>query len=206
MQETKEKQLIRADVFKTWQQMNDRSSVERRLQNRLFRSYEWKQSHTVAITISTTLEWDTEEIIRRAWKEGKRVAIPKCFPVTKEMCFYHYESGDTLLPLWKDMLEPISNAESFINKSDIDLIIVPGIAFDKSGYRIGYGGGYYDRYLQSFRGKSISIAAGFQLYSSIPVQPHDIPVDIIITDVCKLYQPIHKKTWEGNTSYIEDKE
>ncbi|UOQ47449.1 5-formyltetrahydrofolate cyclo-ligase [Gracilibacillus caseinilyticus] len=202
MEELKAKQMIRSAVFHAWRQINKRNVIENRLQKQLFQSSEWHQSDTIAITISTALEWDTIEIIKKAWKEGKRVAIPKCFPLTKEMCFYQYNPGDKLLPIWKDMLEPVGNARSLIKKSEIDLIVVPGIAFDKAGFRIGYGGGYYDRYLQGYQGISMSIAAAFQLYSSIPTQSHDVPVDIIITDYCKVYQPIHKKAAKGKTSYI----
>lgn len=64
---------------------------------------------------------------------------------------------------------------------DIDVVIVPAVAFDKKGHRIGYGKGYYDRFLKNFKGLKIGVAYDFQIVDKIPYEAHDIPVDIIVT-------------------------
>src|SRR5699024_2385639 len=83
---------------------------------------------------------------------------------------------------YANVMEPILENINKLNKNDIDLLIVPGIIFDKKGYRIGFGGGYYDRYLVDYVGKTVSLAASFQLVENIPKDIFDIAVQCIITE------------------------
>ncbi|EPE60492.1 5-formyltetrahydrofolate cyclo-ligase family protein [Exiguobacterium sp. S17] len=76
------------------------------------------------------------------------------------------------------ILEP-TTAETDL---DIDTCIVPGRVFDRSGYRIGWGGGYYDRFLATYRGATIALAYDVQVLDEIPIEPHDIPVELIVTE------------------------
>ncbi|MDH3982024.1 MAG: 5-formyltetrahydrofolate cyclo-ligase, partial [Kiritimatiellaceae bacterium] len=77
--------------------------------------------------------------------------------------------------------EPIS--PTLVPLDEIDLIAVPGVAFDLTRNRLGRGGGYYDRILEDFGGTSVAVAFGFQILEEIPVDPHDEPVDILITEI-----------------------
>lgn len=139
-------------------------------------------SETVAITISNHREVDTYAIIEALWQLGKNVAVPKCNAKTRTMDFYIITQFSQLETVYMDLKEPIPSKTTYVSPEEIDVIIVPGIVYDPNGYRIGYGGGYYDRYLTTYEGNLISIAFDFQIVESVPTESHDIPVDIIITD------------------------
>lgn len=139
-------------------------------------------SKTIAITISNHREVDTFDIIKQLWKLGKNVAVPKCNPKTRTMDFYVFTDFSQLETVYMDLKEPNPLNTTYVSPKDIDVIIVPGIVYDLQGYRVGYGGGYYDRYLTNYEGHLISLAFDFQIVETVPKESHDIPVDIIITD------------------------
>lgn len=149
---------------------------------RLFNEPYIKDRKTIAVTISRFPEVDTAMIIEKLWKLGKTVVVPKCHPKSKEMSFYAIEQFSQLETVYMDLQEPIIEETKLITKDHIETIIVPGIVFNKKGYRIGYGGGYYDRYLINFEGDLIALAFDEQVVNYVPVETHDIPVHTIITD------------------------
>jgi 5-formyltetrahydrofolate cyclo-ligase len=81
------------------------------------------------------------------------------------------------------LFEPITDETLSVKKNEIDLQIVPGLVFSDEGYRIGFGGGYYDRYMSDYNGATLSLAFVTQTSHKIPVEGHDIPVSKIITEV-----------------------
>lgn len=139
-------------------------------------------SEIIAITISKHPEVDTYEIIEDLWRLGKKVAVPKCNPKLRTMDFYIITQFSQLETVYMDLKEPIPSETVHVCPKEIDVLIVPGIVYDKNGYRIGYGGGYYDRYLTQFHGTLISLAFELQMVKEVPKESHDIPVDIIITE------------------------
>ncbi len=141
----------------------------------------WKSSQTIGITISNPPEVDTYQIIRKAWDEGKTVVIPKCLPKEKQMNFRILERFNQLESVYFSLLEPIEASTTRVDPEEIDLLIVPGLAFTMEGYRLGVGGGYYDRFLQNYHGKTVSLAFREQMVNQLPKEPHDIPVEKIIT-------------------------
>lgn len=149
--------------------------------NNLYSDTYWKEAKTIGVTVSKTPEVDTFQIIRRAWEEGKQVVVPKCLPKTKEMSFRLLSRFDQLETVYYGLFEPIECETQEVTPSKIDLIIVPGVAFSDRGYRIGFGGGYYDRFLATYTGHTVSLAFDPQLISTLPVEEHDIPVEKIIT-------------------------
>ncbi|MEO4052390.1 5-formyltetrahydrofolate cyclo-ligase [Solibacillus sp. CAU 1738] len=144
------------------------------------------EGKTIAVTISAFPEVDTIAIVEELWRLGKTVAVPKCHPKTREMSFYAIGNFNQLETVYMDLKEPITEKTKLIAKEDIDTIIVPGIVFDEKGYRIGYGGGYYDRYLQGYNGKLIAIAFKEQLVNHVPTETHDLPVHTIITETGRI--------------------
>lgn len=142
----------------------------------------WKNAHTIGITISRFPEIETKGIIERAWKEKKRIVIPKCEPNTKQMDFYTYDSSTVLESVYYGLNEPSTDKEQKVEPGKIDVMVVPGLIFSTAGYRVGFGGGYYDRYLASYHGMKISLAFKMQVRSDIPTEEFDIPVDYIFTD------------------------
>lgn len=153
-----------------------------RINKRLFKQSFWQQSKTIAITISNGKEVDTSLIIQEALKQNKRVAIPKCNPGQKKMEFRTFQSIDQLETVYFGLKEPVVSKTDPVSPDEIDLLIVPGICYDKNGYRIGYGGGYYDRYLTQYSGLTVSLAFEAQLVSCIPAEAHDVPVHQILTE------------------------
>lgn len=141
-----------------------------------------QKATTIAITLSNRPEVDTTYIIEELWKMGKKVVVPKCIPKDRSMQFYEIESFAQTERAFKDILEPIPEYTVLIEKEQIDVIVVPGVVFDRNGYRIGFGGGYYDRYLQDFIGQKVSLSFQEQLVAEVPRESHDLPVHILITD------------------------
>ncbi|WP_188206163.1 5-formyltetrahydrofolate cyclo-ligase [Alkalibacillus aidingensis] len=149
----------------------------------LFNSNLWLKANTIAVTIPRKIELDTFPLIEQAWKEGKNVVIPKCYPNNDhQMKFYSFTNRHELENVYLDLYEPKEERHKLVYKEDIDLIIVPGLLFDHQGYRIGYGGGYYDRYLANFNQAKISIAMEEQIVKNLPFDHYDIPVDYIISN------------------------
>lgn len=149
---------------------------------RLLSSKFYKQSHTIGVTISRFPEVDTRQFIEQAWKDGKRIAAPKCIPATREMDFRFITSWADVTSDYMDLLEPTVSRTKQAIKDDIDLQIVPGVLFSDEGFRVGFGGGYYDRYLAHFTGDTVAIAFKEQTGHELPVEQHDLPIGAILTD------------------------
>lgn len=152
------------------------------IKDRLLKEPFLEQCRTIAITISRPPEVKTDEIIEALWKMKKRVVVPKCDPKSRAMDFYEITSFQQLETVYMDLKEPIPEQTAFVPSEEIDIMIVPGIGFDKNGYRIGYGGGYYDRYLEHYHGQKIALAFHLQVVEELPKESHDIPVDYIYTE------------------------
>lgn len=120
-------------------------------------------------------EVNTLNIINRLLSEGKTVLLPKV-------------EGKHLLPIKITDINSVSTGyagikepEGEVYQGDIDVIVVPAVAFDEKGYRLGYGKGFYDRFLNKQKALKIGLAYDFQVLNDIPKELHDVPVDIIIT-------------------------
>ncbi|GIM28549.1 5-formyltetrahydrofolate cyclo-ligase [Clostridium polyendosporum] len=143
----------------------------------------YKQCKTIFIYISMNEEIDTKTIILKALEEGKRVCVPKIDIKNRVMKAVEIKNLSQMVETPPfGILEP----PTFDLKLDIDeieLIVVPGLAFDKNGGRVGYGGGYYDKFLfQPHKSKKIVLAYDFQVFESVPVEKHDVRVDYVITE------------------------
>lgn len=141
----------------------------------------WKESKGIAVTVSRGSEMDTLPLIQLAWLQKKRVAVPKCDPVTKQMTFRCLTSFDQLESVYYGLMEPIENKTTRMSPEELDVMIVPGVCFDKWGYRVGHGGGYYDRYLVHYKGQTVSLAFDEQVRLLVPHEAHDIPVQWLVT-------------------------
>ena len=138
----------------------------------------YQEAKVIATYLSFPHEFQTQELIEQALKDGKKVLIPKTYPKGR-MDFVVYDPQQ-LVKTSFGLLEPQGNLE-VVDASQIDLIHVPGLAFTTEGYRIGYGGGYYDRYLKHFSGHTFSTVYPCQIKDFIP-EKHDIPVQEVLID------------------------
>ncbi len=148
----------------------------------LLASEEWQNASTIAVTISRFPEVNTKPLIEKAWEQGKRVAVPKCLTSTKKMDFRIINSFDQVEVVFFGLSEPVVERTEKVNPNELDLILVPGLVYSKEGYRIGFGGGYYDRFLAQFELKTVSLAFNEQVVSSIPIEQFDLPVNKLITE------------------------
>ncbi|EAE7732586.1 5-formyltetrahydrofolate cyclo-ligase [Listeria monocytogenes] len=175
-----DKRLLREQVLRN---LNSIDRVEHRersikLAEKLFLFPEWKNAKVVGITLARHPEIETEAIILQAKKEGKTVLIPKTYYPSRKMEFKKMDSVHPLIKSKFGILEPNELAET-VDKKVIDLLIVPGVVFNKEHYRIGFGGGFYDRFLTDFQGQTVSLYLYEQQIAFTP-ETHDKPVSILI--------------------------
>ena len=136
----------------------------------------YQEAKTIATYLSFPHEFQTQELIEQALKDGKKVLIPKTYAKGRmDFVVYHPQQ---LVKTSFGLLEPQGDLE-VVDASQIDLIHVPGLAFTREGYRIGYGGGYYDRYLENFAGQTMSTIYPCQIQTFTP-DSHDIPVQEVL--------------------------
>tara|TARA_Y100000780_G_scaffold129134_1_gene116202 strand:- start:741 stop:1307 length:567 start_codon:yes stop_codon:yes gene_type:complete len=140
---------------------------------------EFTYANTVAVYHSIRSEVRTLKILNEVLNMNKKLTLPKVVNAT-EIVFVQIKDLENDLEVGKyKIMTPKEHCEQLEN---IDLVIVPGIAWDKQGNRIGYGQGYYDRYLSRFRTNSIGLAYDFQVFEEIPHQKNDFCVSMIVTD------------------------
>ncbi|WP_208559591.1 5-formyltetrahydrofolate cyclo-ligase [Marinilactibacillus kalidii] len=177
-----EKETIRAQVMNTLKSLSstEKQLIEQAFYKTLFDSEHWKEATSIGVTLSGGLEWDTEPIIKQAWYEGKKVAVPKSIHATRALHFYEIDQFAQVKAGYFGIREPLVQETTRCAVETIDLMIVPGVVFTREGYRIGFGGGYYDRLLADFPNTTLSLVCSSQLVEEMPVEPHDIPVQYLI--------------------------
>ena len=130
-------------------------------------------------------EIDIRHIAEAALAAGKKIAFPRCNPEDHTMIFHYVSSLDELCPGSYNIMEPDASLPAFTPETAESanvVCIVPAVVFDKKGYRIGYGGGYYDSYLAGFRGTKIGFAYRDFIDNSVPHGRFDLTVDVMITE------------------------
>ena len=145
--------------------------------------HEWfLESPAVYCYVSCRGEAGTEGIIREAWRLGKEVYVPRVSEGKME--FFLLDSFDDLKAGIFNIPEPVHRSCEVVgNGRKGELMIVPGVAFDERRNRIGYGGGYYDRYLSAHPGlHTIALAFEFQVEREVPYGPSDIRPEIVVTE------------------------
>lgn len=162
-----------------------RASASRAAAERLFASEEWKVARSIALfrSIASKGEIDTAPIDAAARSRGMRVAYPALVGediADASMVFRWVEDPSALRGMGRGFAEPSHEAEV---AETIDLIVVPGLAFDPAGYRVGYGAGLYDRTLPHYgSARTVGLAFDFQIVMELPRNEHDRPVQAIVTD------------------------
>ncbi|WP_404313851.1 5-formyltetrahydrofolate cyclo-ligase [Bacillus lumedeiriae] len=179
-----EKQVVRRQVKEELSKMSKCTYEQLSFQiaRQLFSLKEWKEAQTVAVTVSNVPEVDTWQIIRQGWMEGKKMVVPKCVPAERAMRFYELKSFTELEMVYFGLYEPNPSSTCLVDRAEMELILVPGLAFSRSGSRLGFGGGYYDRFLMGYEGKTAALAFSQQLLENLPREPHDVPVMKLITE------------------------
>ena len=149
-----------------------------RIFQKVCQTEEYRRARSVYAYMDFRREVQTREFIQQAWREGKKVAVPKV--VGKDLIFYQLESFQQLEPRYFGIEEPISGIPA---EDEEALLIVPGVAFDIHRHRIGYGQGFYDRYLSHHsHHATIAVAFDFQVLEEVPFEATDICPNLLITE------------------------
>ena len=143
----------------------------------------YKNCETVLTYVSTPIEVDTRMLIEKALSDGKKVAVPKCIKGTRDMEFYLINSFDDLEEGSFSVLEPVPEKCVPLKKINKAICIVPALAYDRYGYRLGYGKGYYDRFLSAHK-NVFKIGFGYCCCTETKLNHgrYDIPVDFLVTE------------------------
>lgn len=151
-----------------------------RLTSNLQQLEAFQAAETIALYKSIPGEVELEPLFEALWKQGKRTCIP-VFNAEKNLYDMAEVSAQTQYSTGNyGIQEPCS--PKLMANHEINFFTIPGVAFDPAGNRLGRGGGYYDRLLADFSGTAAAVAFDFQILPEVPVDPHDIPVDFIVTE------------------------
>jgi len=159
-----------------------RQAADNAIASQVRKLWQYKRNNVLLTYVSTTIEVDTLQIIRQAIADGKRVAVPRCVPGTRNMEFYFITSPDDLEPGAFGVLEPNPDRAEMLTDLSGGLCIVPAFSYDWKGYRLGYGKGYYDRFLSRFEGNIIGICYAACVQRSLPHGRFDRPVELLVTE------------------------
>ena len=145
----------------------------------------YKESESILVYVSFRSEINTYDIIKNALNEGKKVYCPKINE--DDMFFYQINSLNDLMPGYMGIMEPKEGLTALKDTACKTLVLMPGSVFDKKGNRVGYGKGYYDRFLSDCRKKGLNfitsaLAFSFQIVENIPAEQHDYKADYIFTE------------------------
>lgn len=142
---------------------------------------EYLYSDTILLYISKNKEINTSGIMKKAFLDAKKVAAPRCINKNGNMEFYYINCFSNLAKGIFGIQEPKHNCVK-LNKFDSCLCAVPGYSFDINGYRLGYGKGFYDRFLEDFNGISVGLCYEENIEKALPFCKFDKRVDIIVTE------------------------
>ncbi len=149
---------------------------------------DYASAPTLLLTLPFGSEWDTRPLLELALGRGKRVVLPRVNAASRmlELCAVERVDHDAS-PGFRGIYEPGAHCE-LVPVAAIDWVLVPGVAFDIAGRRIGYGGGYYDRMLPLLRPDARRVAGAFdvQVVEHVPAAAHDLVVDALVTETRSL--------------------
>ena len=152
----------------------------------------WQAARTVFAYLSFGTEVDTRWLVQAAWGADKVVALPWCVPHTRHMRWFIVDSLDGLVRSALGVEEPVPDPQRELQPTGMTdaVALVPGLAFDRQGFRLGYGGGFYDGFLTGFRGTTLGLCRkGFlvdDLGACGVLESHDCSVGMVVTEVERL--------------------
>lgn len=181
----KTKAEIRREMLEKLKNM-DKEEKERRnarIREKLFSYDRFKKANVIMSYVSKPYEVDTWDIIKRSLEMGKKVAVPFILEQERLILPSLIVDHRELIPGPFGIYQPHPDNLRQLNLNQIEIILVPGLAFDKQGNRIGHGQGYFDRFLKKIspNAHTIGLAYEFQILNTLPFDPEDIPVSTLIS-------------------------
>lgn len=180
------KEEIRRFAHAARRAVPDKDGLSRRITNHLLSLDEYQAAGTILFYVDVRDEVRTQEVLASAVRSDKQIVVPYC--VENQLKLFSLASMDEMEAGAYRIPEPRAELRSLPEKrvavEQLDLILVPGLAFDRQGGRIGYGKGYYDRLLAAARRDTLLVALAFdcQIFDGVPMQSHDIYMDAVITE------------------------
>lgn len=183
------KKILRKEILYKRDNIENKGKInkDRIIANKLYESEYYKEVSKIFIYVSFGAEINTKIIINKALNDGKKIYIPRSDYKTKLMEAVQIKSLNELIEDSYGILSPNLENEP-IDPNELDLIIIPGVAFDKNGGRIGYGAGFYDRYLKRItkdnhkRIPKVALAYDLQIVEKVPMYKEDMPIDYILSE------------------------
>lgn len=180
-----EKARIRRDMIARRNQMSGEEVAEkgRSILQNLLSLTEYRGARLVHSFVSMPGEVDTRALIEEALASGKRVAVPVVEAGRKDLRHAEISALADLRPegAW-GLYQPPPERVRPVAAGEIGLVVTPGLAFDPQGNRVGFGAGYYDRFLRGVVAPKVAVAYAFQVLPAVPVTGQDVPVDLIVTE------------------------
>ena len=167
---------------------NGRAAIDASIEANLCSLPEFEDAEVLLAYLDFGPEVRTRGIIQAAWDVGKTVALPWCVPGTHEMRWFKVASFDGLVKssLGVEEPEPNDETEQLLRTGQRMLTLVPGLTFDAAGYRLGYGGGFYDTFLAKFDGISVGLCREAQFSDDLRaegiIDAHDLPAQLVVTE------------------------
>jgi len=161
----------------------DCAAASRAIAERFARRADFAAARAILVTLPFRNEWDTRVLVRAAMRAGKTIAAPRVDNATRMLELYAIVDPDRdVVASRQGIPEPAPHCLP-VPRERIDFVVIPGIAFDSNGNRLGYGGGYYDRLLPLMPGATrVAGAFDLQIVAEVPVGPNDIAIDAIVTE------------------------
>jgi 5-formyltetrahydrofolate cyclo-ligase len=180
------KQQIREQAHAARNALENKDELSRGIVAKFMALPEYQRAKTVLFYLDVRSEVRTRHSLTDALASGKKIVVPYC--VDGELELFHLEQLDELSVGMYKILEPKDELRSVASKrvavEELDLIMVPGVAFDRRGGRTGHGKGYYDKLLEHARPETPLVALAFecQMFDEIPMQDHDVFMDLVLTE------------------------
>ncbi len=180
------KASLRKQILAARSELSDRDTRSEAICNRWIQSDLHRRTGSILCYVNVRSEVSTRGLIEACWQAEQRVAVPYC--VGQELALTWITSWDELEPGRFGILEPLDEFRNDPSRcpcqDELDVVFVPGVAFDRQGGRLGHGQGFYDRLLASLpkRTTLVGIAFDCQIVAEVPTEPHDIPMDFILTE------------------------
>lgn len=188
MTDQAEKRAIRQSILALREQLPDgmRAAHSAEITARLLQMPEYRQAEAVLGYMNFGTEFASSLWIERALAEGKRLALPKVNRHTNHLDLYWVEDTENQLTagLWGIREPVVERCERVNDTSEIEFVLLPGVAFTRDGARLGYGGGYYDKLLAGMARRPALVAAAFalQIVETLPQEANDVKVEWVVTE------------------------
>lgn len=182
MDKLNEKELLRRKYINIRNKIDDKDNKSQLIVDNLIKDKDFINAKIIALYKSLNNEVNTNELISYCFKLKKIILLPKV--IGDDLVFYKINENEIFIKSSFGVLEPIGKEINKVNKKEIDLVIVPGVCFDENKNRLGFGKGYYDRFLNNINLKTIALCYEEQVLKEriLPVESNDVKINKILTD------------------------